>query len=243
MIQDRYFSDEELVAFLDGEDDFAPVDEITESLKTDSTLARRIDALRLDKDEIVQSFSTLKIGTPPKLPEQTATSTGYRNLIAASLVAVAVGFGAGFSTSELNQHDWRDYVASYQALYTNSTLNHVIPNPALQQDELTRVTAAIGKQIDVGKLNISSEVEYKRAQVLGYKGKALIQLAFLDSTGQPIALCIIRSDKNPSKNVQLGTMEGMSSASWARSGYEFILIGGTDQSLISRLASEFSNTI
>ncbi len=205
-MQDRYFSDEELVAFLDGEDDFTPVDEITERLKTDTTLAKRIDALRLNTDEIAKGFSALKIGTPPDLPSQPAAGTSYRNLIAASLIAVAVGFGAGFSTSELNQHNWRDYVASYQALYTSSTLTHVKPNPLLQQNELTRVTAAIGKEIDINKLNVSSEVEYKRAQILGYKGKALIQLAFLNSTGEPIALCIIRSENSSSQKVKLDTM-------------------------------------
>lgn len=245
-MQNRYFSDEELVAFLDGEDDYANVAEITSALKTDANLANRIDELRLDTKQVAKSFEALKIGKMPELPSAPVTSandnTGFRNAIAASILALVIGYGAGISTSN-SQPDWRDYVASYQALYTNSTLKNVALSDATKQEELNRVAAAIGKTIPIEKLNISTQLEYKRSQVLGYKGKPLIQIAFLDSMGQPIALCIIRSDENEKLDLAMDSMEGMSSAKWSKEGYEYILIGGKDDALISRMASKFSDTI
>ena len=39
------------------------------------------------------------------------------------------------------------------------------------------------------------------------------------------------------------SLEGMSSASWNKDGYAYLLIGGDDQSLISDLASNYRDAI
>ena len=44
-MQNRYFTDEELVAYLDGETEFAPVDDIDACVKTDSALRDRLKSL------------------------------------------------------------------------------------------------------------------------------------------------------------------------------------------------------
>lgn len=243
-MEQRYFSDEELVAFLDGEDEFAPVEEITKALETDAELTKRLEALRIDTDKIAKSFGALKMGKMPELPPAPVANDnqGFGKMIAASVLALAIGFGAGISTSQ-SEPDWRDYVAAYQALYTNTTLKDVASSQQEQQQELTQVASAIGKNITLDKLNISPQLEYKRSQVLGYNGKPLVQIAFLDSMGQPIALCIIRSDEGKKLDLQMDSMEGMSTAAWSKDGYEYILIGGQNDALISRIASEFSSTI
>lgn len=243
-MEQRYFSDEELVAFLDGEDEFAPVEEITKALETDAELAKRLEALRIDTDKIAKSFGALKMGKMPELPPAPVANDnqGFGKMIAASVLALAIGFGAGISTSQ-SEPDWRDYVAAYQALYTNTTLKDVASSQQEQQQELTQVASAIGKNITLDKLNISPQLEYKRSQVLGYNGKPLVQIAFLDSMGQPIALCIIPSDEGKKLDLQMDSMEGMSTAAWSKDGYEYILIGGQNDALISRMASEFSSTI
>jgi len=241
-MQDRYFSDEELVAFLDGEDDFAPTEEITYALKHNADLARRLDALRVDTNLIAEGFKELAVGDRPRpaLTSTPAMSRPYRQIAAAAAVALLVGFGAGYSTSTPDQPGWKAYVAAYQALYTNATLAHVAQSETRKRSELKRVAASIGKDIDLTKLSISPEVDYKRAQTLSFKGKALVQLAFLSSTGEPMALCIIRSKNNKKADVSVGELEGLSTATWARDGYDYLLIGGTDQPLVSRLATKFN---
>lgn len=245
-MQNRYFSDEELVAYLDGESEHANIDEITSALKSDVKLNNRIDGLKIDKNELANSFDALKIGKMPdflsEAPKGANDNMGIRNAIAASIVALVIGYGVGFTTSQ-NQPDWRDYVASYQALYTNDTLKNVALSDEAKKAELMLAAASIGKDISIDKLNGSTELEYKRAQVLGYEGMPLIQIAFLDTKGIPIALCIIRSGDKQKLDVEMETMEGMSSAKWSKEGYEYHLIGGKDDALISKIASQFSSTI
>lgn len=238
-MQERYFSYEELVAYLDGETDFAPVDEIAAALKTDIALAKRLEGLRVDTGAIADSFKGLARGDRPmpNVPAAPAAKMRYGLVAAAAMVALAIGFGGGFSTSRMSQPGWRDYVAAYQALYINATLAHVSQSPTRQQDELNRVAAAI----DLDTLNVSPEMVYKRAQMLGYKGRALVQLAFLTTTGHPVALCIIRSGQGASDPVVSTSMEGMSSAYWSKGNYQYLLIGGTDQSMVTRLAEKFSS--
>ena len=49
------------------------------------------------------------------------------------------------------------------------------------QAELDRVAAAIGKAMTVDDLTLFSGVDYRRAQILSFEGRPLIQLAFLTS--------------------------------------------------------------
>ena len=106
---------------------------------------------------------------------------------------------------------------------------------------MDRVGAAIGKEISVSQVAEFSEVEYKRAQVLAYKGKALIQLTFLSSTGKPIALCILRTSKRENKAVEFSQLEGMRAASWKSDDYDYLLIGGEDEMLIERMSKIFTS--
>lgn len=240
------FTDEQLVAFLDGEHEHTPAREIEAALEHDDDLAKRIEALTINTDKIAESFAALKPSAMPHLPPAPASNSnsgnGIRNAIAASLVALVIGYGAGISTGQ-SQPDWRDYVASYQALYTTNTLRSVSLTDAQKASELKRVASAIGKDIQLEQLNVSQQVEYKRSQVLGFNGKPLIQIAFLDSMAQPIALCIIRSDEGALLDLEMEAMEGMSAARWSKDGYEYILIGGQDDGLIQRMAEKFSETI
>jgi len=241
-VRDIYFTDEELVAYLDGEEDFAPMDEIALALKTDISLAKRLEALRIDRKLVSIAFDGLadKNISRPSLPVSQAPKSSVQQLAMAASIALAIGLGGGYYLEQSRETGWMDYVAAYQALYINSTLNHVNISDASKQIELDRVAAAIGKNISVTDLQGSVEVEYKRAQILGFEGKALIQLAFLASTGEPMALCILRTDKSSSEDIESSELEGMRAASWVKDGYEYLLIGGKDSSLISRMAADLS---
>ena len=243
-MQDRHFSDEELVAFLDGEYDFTPHDAIKDALKSDAQLAQRLDALRLDMAALQDSFDLLEAPAVPPLISVAAKRrpNARAPLAIAASVALAVGVGIGAWLAAPKQPGWVDYVAAYQALYTNATLGHINQSPADLTSELERVSAAIGADLTVEQLSAIEGATYKRAQVLSFQGKPLIQLAFATPTGVPIALCIIRSGES-SDVAALDTMrlEGMSSATWAQNGYKYLLIGGTEDGLIARLGEHFQS--
>ncbi len=235
------FSDEELVAYLDGEAEHAPVEDIAKALRTDMALAKRTEALRVDTNKIAKSFNAFlnTDNIAPFVLDAPAERGWKSSAIAASLLAVLLGFGAGYQFSRPAERDWKDYVAAYQFLYTTNTLRSVQSSGDLQQRDLDRVGAAIGKEISVAKLTDFPEMEYKRAQVLGYRGQALAQLTFLSSTGEPIALCILRADSPADQALKISEMEGMSAVDWKSGGYDYLLIGGQNTSLLKRMATNF----
>lgn len=242
-MQDRYVTDEELTAFLDGEDDLAPVAEIAKALETDAALQRRLAALQINRAALRDSFAQIA-PDPATIPDfaalsQAAPGYGLRSLVAAAALALAVGLGMGSWLATPAPPGWAEYVAAYQALYSTGTLAHVDQDAATKQQELDRVAAAIGKTIPVETLEMFPEAQYKRAQVLSFEGRALVQLAFTKSTGEPLALCIIRTDRSDDPAPQMRQMEGLSAARWSRAGYDYLLIGGTDDALVARLASSF----
>ncbi len=247
MSQEKQFSDEELIAYLDGETDFAPVVEIDAALKKNAALAVRLTALRVDRAAIARSFSGLAVTDRPKpiLPENHASSPrfGLVPIAAAAMIALLIGYGAGFSTNGLSKPGWEDYVAAYQALYANSTLVHINQTDEAKIAELKRVAAAIGSSISPDDIQISTSVDYKRAQILSFEGRPLIQLTFLSSTGEPVALCIMRSETGKSAGVTSEMLEGMSASHWSKDGYDYLLIGGKDATLIRELASQYAASI
>ena len=236
------FSDEELVAYLDNEGEYAPIDEINAALLVDADLAKRLDALRVDTNKIAGGLSACLVKS--KKPNFDLAAPVQRRwampAIAASLLVVLFAFGGGQYWRLSEERQWKDYVAAYQFLYTTNTLSSVQNSDIVKQQELDRVGAAIGKKILVSQVAEFPEVEYKRAQLLGYKGKALIQLTFLSSTGKPIALCILRTSSRENKDVEFSELEGMSAASWKSEDYDYLLIGGQDEMLIERMSKIFT---
>lgn len=242
---EKFFTDEELVAYLDGEVDFAPVNEIKAALKTDQGLAKRLSQLQVNKEALVDGFASIAPSSEfnPGIEHILAANNSgasWRQMAAAAVLCLGLGFGASsVAQNVFQQPTWKEYVAAYQALYTSSTLSSVNQSEQALTSQLARVSAAIGKNLSPDQLRVSDEIEYKRGQILGFEGAALIQLAFLTSMGEPMALCILRTGASDTEYAEIGTMEGMSSANWNRDGYSYLLIGGQDHKLIERLADKY----
>ena len=248
MTDRQTFTDEQLVAYLDGEVEFTPADEITAALAVDPELANRLAALDFNKDALQSGFSALlEDQKPPVLPAHPKAANNNwvmaGSMAASILVALFVGYGAGNFLNQPAAPGWKAYVASYQSLYSADTLRHVNTSVEAQTAELERVGAAIGKSFELAALQQNPDLTYKRAQVLTFKGKPLVQLAFLTKSGEPVALCILRSSKPDSAGMSQANLEGMSSASWNKDGYAYLLIGGDDPSLISNLADNYRDAI
>ena len=264
MTEMRQFSDEELTAYLDGESEPAQVREIDAQSASRPDLKQRLRDLEVDREAIAGTFRSL-LETAPKMPElpgaERAEARGhgiggtgrqpvarrFRALgaLAVCLALLALGAGGGFLASESREAGWRDYVAAYQALYVSGTLSHLKTSPTQQVGELSRVGKALGKEFDLASLQNIEQLDYKRAQTLGFEGRALVQLAFMSKVGAPVALCIIRSTGTPGARpeIRFETIEGMRAAYWGEGGFEYLLIGGTDAELIATAANYFSKTL
>ncbi|MEL7429123.1 MAG: hypothetical protein AAFN43_03900 [Pseudomonadota bacterium] len=238
----KSFSDEELVAYLDGESEFAPIDEIERMARQDAALQLRLEALRIDRESIKVAFGHVRpssVELPAPAPAPANDNRKGWAMSAAAAIALVIGLGIGSFTNFDRAPKWVDYVAAYQALYTTDTLASVELGEQELETELVRVSGSIGRELSLAQLQVSDDVEYKRGQLLGFNGKPLLQLAFLSNNAEPLALCIIKNDGNTDAAMQVATLEGMSSVSWSRDGYSYLLIGGRDQKLVTSLAEKF----
>ena len=179
------YSSEILTAYLDGELDA----ELTKNISTQATsnplLKQRILALEVEKKAIAASFEKL-LSHSPDVPdflvtdEQTDQSflPQAARFAAACVLCMLVGGFFGYTYSQSQNEGWRQYVATYQALYVQQTLEHIQITQEASISELERVSQVVGKQIPYSLVTNQEGYQYKRAQILGYRGRALAPTHF-----------------------------------------------------------------
>lgn len=244
MSKQQTFTDEELTAFLDGEADGVVSKEIRSALKRDQKLQGRLDKLDIDREAIRSAFDGL-LAHAPQAPLDIEAETGSAGstrtrwpvaMAATALLCLCIGWLAATMLQGPAQASWQDYAAKYHALYVNSTLSHIRQSADAAKAELQRVGEVLGKQFSHDALSATEQLDYRRAQILGFEGRPLMQLAFLSKLGAPVALCVIRSGGSEAREVRVSTMEGMSTAEWSKDGFDYLLVGGRDPALIEQAA-------
>ncbi|MEL7090844.1 MAG: hypothetical protein AAFN94_03825 [Pseudomonadota bacterium] len=242
------FTDEELTAFLDGEADAALAEAIGEALEDDPVLAERLAGLDIPLEPLRAAYDALLETAPPMpaLPDATpapATRFGWgwglgtfgTGIAAGLAVAVFTGFGAP-TPEPAPKPGWAAFVASYQSLYTPETLAAVQVSDADRAAQLAQVSAALG--LDLSTIVDAPGLTLKRAQLLAFNGKPLVQLAYQRDDGTPVALCIIPAGAD-GKPVSMGAAQGMELARWNTPGFGYLLIGGQDPVPLAEEAAVF----
>lgn len=252
MSDERTYSDEELTAFLDGEADEDLTRELSLAVARDPGLSARLERLSIDTSEVRQAFDTLLDDAPAAPDFLTAPATALtpvrrsvpmRAIAATAVFCLLAGAAAGYFIAGPGDRTWQDYAATYHALYVNSTLSTVAGNDSETEAQLKRVSTALGKPIELAAVSENAGLDYKRAQILGFEGRPLAQLAFLSKVGAPIALCIMRSYGAKTQDVRMGEMRGMSAATWSKGNFEYLLIGGEDKALIEQAARRLADRL
>lgn len=247
----RAFTDEDLTAYLDGEADETLRGELEKALAQDAKLQERIEALGADTGSIRKAFDALLVEapTPPPILDDWTPSQSRRNpAVAGAVAATAVaclllGVAVGWVYKASQDTTWQAFAAAYHALYVTRTLSEIDQPRDAARAELARVSEALGKQVKFEKIGEIEQLDYKRAQVLGFRGRPLVQLAFLSKLGAPVALCIIRSNGRRGMAVRMTRMHEMSAAQWIKDGYEYLLIGGDDDAMLKMAAAHFSEQL
>ncbi len=230
--QSDMFTDEELSAWLDGE---APPElsaRIAAARRTDAGLAEDIARLEAAGKAMKGGFEATLAGAP-ELPAALAApepSQGWTpGALGAGLVAglalAALGLGAWSLT---RPPVWERYVASYQALYVPQTIAGAGLSEEAARAQIAELAPQLG--LDLSALPDLPGLELRRAQMLGLNGKPLLQIAYADTSGRPVALCIIARGKGPSDPVAR-RMEGLNAVAWSTEAHGFLLIGGEDGTL------------
>lgn len=261
MTLNAQFTDEQLTAYLDGEaaDDLCAAIDV--ALETDETLGDRLVGLDIPMAELDAAFAGLLADAPampsldapgqmPDVPEPANLNRGIGWLggmgvfgtgIAAG-VAMMLFVGTGTftgtgTTPEPAAPGWKAVVASYQSLYTQQTVAGWTPTQEQAQTQLANVSQLVGA--DLTGLPAIEGLTFKRAQILGFNGKPLVQIAFARADGTPVALCIIAANSKEAKAMQAETLGGMAAASWNLDGRAYLLIGGDAQAATQSEADAF----
>lgn len=251
------YSDKDLQDYLSGTLDKEVAEALEHALSKDSALEKRLLALDPLSETVPEAFDNCppadrlqslrqRMATDPawtarvpvwKRPLAFAAGAGVAGAIVASVLFLAVG------TGPQPMADWHQQVAAYQALYVPDTVLNIEPTSEALQQQFRDAEAAIGLDLQPDVLADLQPLTLKRAQILGYQGAPLIQIAFSTPDGTPVAFCILRYDE-PSGGAKTAyaEMEGLASATWATNTHGFMLIGGEDEAEIKRIAERLVAT-
>ena len=254
------FTDADLTGYLDGALDAEQAAAIAAALETDAALGARLMALDIPVGDLVDAMDP----APPHAPPMPATlraasvqsptaptkkSGGLSSWLMPA--AIAASFAAGVWITPIVRPDkpplpvaatggWIDSIASYQALYVTQTLADAMPNETETSMVLAQAQEALG--VTMTPATEVASLDFKRAQMLGFKGKPLLQMAYLSADGTPFALCVttVSGEDRGAKTTQ---SHGLTGVSWVENGVGYLLIGGTDAEAVEALSEQVQAVI
>lgn len=241
------WSDEAIVAWLDGEMREDERHAFEQQLNNDAALAARVEPLMQSNQPWQQAFAPLLeeapvnrmqaklnilLHQPVNVPPQ-AKGVSRRSLIAASLSFLAVGVLAGRFIRPGEQKlsgepEIRDLIAQYMSLYSAETLADINVTPQALQNGLNRMQQDIGLRLQQAEVEIP-EAELKSVRMLRYDSTSIAQMAYLHASYGPMALCISRSKAADSPALKHEVRRGLNLVWWRSKGYEYVLIGRNPQ--------------
>ncbi|MBY5684889.1 anti-sigma factor [Rhizobium leguminosarum] len=254
-------SDEDLTAFIDGELTAEEAARIEAIVNEDESVAERLEFLARANLPFEQAFAPLLSEAPREklqamlaaIPVQQSAKSGpapifasrrrFLGALAASLVAgiaidrAVIGIGARFSAKDENS-EWRAVVADYISLYTAETFAGPAPGREDQAAQLAGLDEKLGLSLSPEAVSLPG-IDFKRALLLQYDGKALAQIAYLDPETGPMALCIVKSDAGP-KAPDLEIRKGMNVVYWSNATHAFMLIGRIPVDRMKELGEDVS---
>lgn len=243
-------TDEDLTAWLDGEADVTLAARIEAALEEDPDQVSRIYALGFDRNALASGFDAMLLQAPAFPAEDTGTpvppdATPGRSAIWRIAAALVLGIALGAGTSRFIAHgkeeaDWVSLAAAYQALYVEQTLAVVNDTRAERDAQLDRVSAAVG--VDLHGTPDSTELDYRRSQILGMGDKVIIQVAYFSEERLPVALCLTRTDDAP-RGYHMDRYYGMEFVEWVQDGVHYVLIGNIGEGRLRKAAVELSTLV
>ena len=235
----EHWSDEGLLAYLDGTLDPAESEALERAVEADPELEARLMALDGVAPIVAESFQGL--GAQARMPSHLGARRQVNwglTLVAAS-VALVVGLGLGRLSTAAQTPSWTEAVASYQALYVADT---IAPLEGTTPDALAAQLDRSGAMIDAaltGLLNMPLEgAELRRAQVLALGDAPIIQIVFEAANGTPLALCILeRSSGGVARARTAFELQGMEASYWQTERHEVLLIGRVGEAAMRALTA------
>jgi hypothetical protein len=157
---------------------------------------------------------------------------------------LAAGVGAWIALSLAprgEEQDWRSAVEEYTNLYTDATFSSLKPDISLQAKELAAVGEKVGAHLTPESVALPG-LRFTVAFMLSYKGSPLGAIAYVDSAGEPVMLCVI-ANQAPDAPIRSERRGELSLASWSRGGRGHLVIGRISEERAVALAQTLEKRI
>lgn len=228
-------SDEQLVAYLDGELDGDDRQQLDNAIAEDSLLSLRVQWLSRSNLPYKNAYDELAQQAPldrlqarlDAIPSPEKPGLSRRWFIGGAAAALLAGgvladrLFLGWHAAQSN--NWRALVADYMALYVPQTLDHLPTDEAAQRAQLRTIDARLGLNLAPATLKLP-DAEFKRAQMLEYDGVPIAQIVYLDAKHGPLALCVTRSNSG-SQPLAHERRREMNVVYWTERQHSWMLIG------------------
>ncbi len=250
--------DAEIVALIDNRLDQRARTRLLARLATDEKLRQRYEELREAGAPIAASFDWLIENAPlPRLraaleaelavqvPVRPLAPISFRDL-AAGIVGFLLGAAAAAWIAlsvppSADEGDWRSAVENYTNLYTKETFSPLHPDAALQAAELSAVGAQVGARLTPEAMSLPG-LRFTVAFMLAYQGAPLAAIAFVDTPGAPVLLCVI-DNHAPDADMRSERRGELSLVSWSRGGRGYLVIGHIPEAQAAALAGMLERRI
>ena len=252
-----------LVAYIDGELDADEALALERKLSTDPALIARLAELRRGGRDFAKAYDPL-LGAAPaaKLrtmvrglggrPSAVFTPVRMFSAIAAAIVIFAVGTAAGYfgprltgigqqAVVEPQPPNWRQVVAEYVMLTTNDTLNAVPVDQGLLEKQVSALSKQISLPMSSAKLALP-HAYLKKAEAFEFRGRPLVQFAYLSPDVGPIAFCIIVNGR-PDSAPAFEQREGSNIVFWTKDGRGYMLIGKAPRGALEQYAGDLAKRL
>jgi len=254
------YSDEAIVAWLDGEMSAAESAAFEQQLKRDESLSTRTAELMRSNQPFAEAFEGLLEAAPEERmerhlaqllartpPAQQRRQVSRRALIAASLSFLFIGSGIGYfarpeSASRRESGRIRDLEAQYMSLYSTQTLADVDNSPPVIARSLERTAREMGLRLSAQQLALP-DAELKSIRLLRYDDASIAQIVWDRASEGPMALCISREQHQNLTPVQDEKRHGMNLAWWYAEGYQYVLIGRSPTQQMQQRAGQLRQSL
>jgi anti-sigma factor RsiW len=210
-----------------------------------------VTRMRARLDAIADAGPAARLGAFLPLKDKTRESaprlTGIRLREVAAGIGVcllAAGVGAWIALNlgpSGAEEDWRLAVEQYTNLFTNETFSPLNPDASLQANELAFVGARVGAHLTPENVALTG-LRFTVAFMLAYRGSPLGAIAYVNTAGEPVLLCII-ANQSPDAPTRSERRGDLSLASWSRGERGYLVIGRIPEERAAALAQSLEGRI
>jgi anti-sigma factor RsiW len=251
-----------LVAYLDGELEPEPHEEVERLLKSDASVRERLAALARGTRPLKRSFDAVLEAAPrerlqaklaasvPKVARRTwlARSRRWGMAIAAALLLLIGGGMAGyllgqaspdlFEIGNSEEEAWLDAVANQVSLYNRESVASIPVDERAQEAELSRLGKALKLDLPQGWVALPG-LMLKRADLLQFENRPLAQLLYEGEYGVVVLCIMLEPDGEPEREAE--RRAGLNTLYWASGDYRFLLVGSVSAETMESIADVIEN--